>query len=150
MLWDIPLKTHRRMIQPLAGKHIFTTIRTQTIGLYQRLMRSLKISVQSMFFRCCDNKGTATGRNIHNILAETIDSDFFGSDTTIKEINKRAYSKNHGFEPMDESEVWKVSLIKDLVDMRREATWHSNLNLNNPGSINIDEKQSAIKALCTD
>ena len=55
---------------------------------------------------------------------------------------------SHRFEPIEESETWKILLLKDLVSLWREAKWNSNLNINNHEGIPIVEIESSIIALC--
>ena len=65
------------------------------------------------------------------------------------EINQKRYKQNHKYEQIPDAEAWKVPLLRDLVEMRREIRIYRELDSVNAGVLNLDEINHNINEICT-
>ena len=132
----------------MAGHHIYGEIRSQTIGFYKRLRNNCKLSIQRSLARCLQDNSCQTRRNINLIMSNKIHSDLYSLNKSFFDINKVKYKSNHKFEPIDHDEDWKVPLIQDLVDMKRNMTKHRP-DSTSEFTFALDEIKSSLREICT-
>ena len=118
-MWDLLLDSHRYFIEELGGIHAQTILYTRYVTVVQSLARSDKLVVQSIFQKCKENIETVTGRNIRYILDET-DSE------KILEIKTSELKRKYKFCQIDNDNLWKVKLIKDLTDLKQGSAFIEN------------------------
>ena len=75
LMWDLPLITHRRFIEPLGGPH------AQAMSNYVRFIQSIrncnKLAVIYLLDKVRSNLETMTGSNIRHILDQVEEDDIF-------------------------------------------------------------------------
>ena len=136
------------MIEPLSGKHLYITIRSNMISFYQSLSRSNKQIVQSMYASCKQHLLSITGRNIRNIMDMSCKDDFVGTNIKFEYISTGRFKKNHYFEQLNSDELWKPQFIKDLICLKRSKCITTN-NDHVQGELTLEEINLMINDICT-
>ena len=148
-MWDLPLSTHRRLIEPLSGYHLFGDLRSKTIKFYQRLSVSPKPAIQVMLGLCSRDKSSTTGKNIDAILNLTVNCDFRDNKRSIFNINANKFKKRLKYHQLNEEEFWKVALIRDMIEIRRENSITRSTDTTNNMTLTPDEVETIIHDACT-
>ena len=105
-MWDLPLSTHRNLLEPLSGVHAETMIFSRYVGFIQSLRKSSKEAVKFLVEQIHQDTRTITGTNIRHILNKTNGADIFSMN-----------SQNLKHEHKPEAE-WRIQLIKELTNLK--------------------------------
>ena len=95
------------------------------------------------------DKNSTTGQNIHTLMTEADPEDFHEKNINFFKLNRKVFKKRHTFEQLDESEIWKINLIKDLTYMKREAIRNKDIESENDAELTTDEIIHSLKEICT-
>ena len=118
-MWDLPLDTHRYYIEELGGIHAQTMIFSRYVTFVQSLAKSDKLVIQFIFQKCKENVETVTGRNIRHVLNET-------NSENILKIKKSELKTKFKFYRIDDDNLWKVKLVKELTDLKQGSVYIEN------------------------
>ena len=113
-IFELPLCTHRYLIEPLSEfKHIFTLLVNRFINFYNILKQSDKLIVNNLRIIQENDMRSTFGRNLHNICsnAKVNSSNIYLAKNVIK------------YNEISEDNIWRVSILKELIDFKK-----SNLN----------------------
>ena len=113
-MWNLPLNTHKRFIEPLGGTHAQVKIYSNYIRFIQSIRKSNKMAVIYLLEKVHMNLNTTTGQNIRHILSQAEEADIF-------KIKPKLFKKNFKFEKLPEEENWKVDIIKEIVDLKHNV-----------------------------
>ena len=111
-MWDLPLDSHRYLIEELSDTHAKTMFYTRFISFIQSLGRHSKFPVQFLLSLTKQNVLSITGQNIRQVLAEN-------GETDILKIDIKKIKKTFKFNEISDEEKWKIKLIKKLADVRQ-------------------------------
>ena len=132
-MFDLPRETHRYLIEPLSDtRHIKVVLLKQYLQFRNQVFQSNKTTLISLFKICQSDSSSTTGSNMRNIMLlceKTSIHDLVPSDID-----------SLMFENIQENEEWRVSLIKELVDIK-----HNNELL--PG-FSSEEVEDIMKFAC--
>ena len=84
-----------------------------------------------------------------SLINDSIKEDFNSPDGNFFNLNRKRYKKNHAFEPLERNEEWKISLIKDLTYLKREATLYKNIDFDISRNLSLEEINQSLLELCT-
>ena len=110
-MWDLPLSTHRYLLEPLSGVHAETRIFSRYVKFVQSMRKSSKFAVQCLIQLVSKDTQTNTGRNIRYILNKTGESDIFA-------VNAQKLKRDYKFAPIQPEDQWKVGFIKELTNLK--------------------------------
>ena len=108
---DIPIETHRRLIQPLSGfLHIRKVLVKRFLKFVAQIGKSTKIVLRSLMLTIKNDVRATTGSNLRKILLQTdkVDVDRL-------EVQDHASIEYH---ELNETEAWKVVMIKELTNAK--------------------------------
>ena len=114
-MWNLPYSAHKYVIEPLGGSHAYTMLLVRFIRFLQNAHKSPKLSVQLMLQKVINSYDTLTGRNLLTIqkLAETEENLMNMSISKLKSKLK--------FCPISENDQWKITLIKEITDLKQNT-----------------------------
>ena len=92
-MWDLPLSTHRYLLEQLSGVHAETMIFSRYVKFVQSMRKSSKVAVQCLIQLVSKDTQTNTGRNIRYILNKTGESD-------ISAVNTQKLKRDYKFAPI--------------------------------------------------
>ena len=126
-------RTHRYLIEPLSGmEHLKKSVFKAFMSFTEKLQSSPKAAVREVYAVVKNDCRSVTGGNLRNIILECIvDPSRPYSDVSIQKKQ---------FFPIPPDAEWKISLIKDLMEMRDcggDSMW------------NKEEINDALEYLCT-
>ena len=113
---DLPLQTHRYLIQPVTE---VTLLRDKLIknylGFIKKVRESNKYVLRQLYNMASRDVRTVTGRNLRNILLLTHESH-------VDELQPRMVQTLE-YHKIDKEEEWRVGLVKEVIDiMHGEVT----------------------------
>ena len=110
-MWDLPLSTHRNLLEPLSGVHAETMIFSRYVGFIQSLRKSSKVAVKFLVEQIHQDTRTITGRNIRYILNKTNGTDIFS-------MNRQNLKHEHKFASLQPEDEWRIQFIKELTNLK--------------------------------
>ena len=110
-MWDLPLSTHRNLIEPLSGTHAETMLLSRYAMFIQSLRKTSRVAVQFLLQVVSKDMNTVTGRNIRHVLTKSNSQDIFS-------MNVKKFKENHEFAPLPPDQKWKPQFIKELTDLK--------------------------------
>ena len=138
-MWNVPLNTHRYLIEPLAGKHAKVMIYERYINFIKTVQNSKKLPVKYMYERIKDDTRSITGSNIREILI------LYDKDN-ILDINTKHIKNQMKFCEIPKEEEWRINLIKELTDVKQK---NLNIDNNNETFMNNDQIDDLIYIAAT-
>ena len=115
-MFDLPLQTHRNLIEPVSGmKHLKFLLMKRFVSFLNQIEKSTKYAPKQLLEIIKRDTRSVTGSNLRNIMLLT-------EKDTIEEINGSEIDKLKYHELNDE-ETWKVDMILELTDVKfKQAT----------------------------
>ena len=112
-MYNLPLQTHRYMVEPISNQtHIQSLLYQRFIGFIDRLEKSDKTSITTIFRAVIHDTNSTTGFNLRNILLKT--------NRFRKEDLSPSLFKSLSYQPIPESEEWRIEMIRDIIKYRYE------------------------------
>ena len=114
LLWDLPNQTHTRFVESLTEcPHLQSMLHSRYVGFTKSLLSSKKNHVKILFSLCRNDLSTLTGYNMKSLMTTydcVTQEDLFQKQSVIgrTRVNK-----------IDDSELWKVPIIDDLVGIKQ-------------------------------
>ena len=110
-MWNLPLQTHRYLIEPLGGTHVKTMIYSRFTKFLQSILKSDKKAVLLLLFKTISNQRTITGQNVNIVLKDS-------KETNILEVNVNQLKRNLKFHELPKNLEWKVNFVKELTNIK--------------------------------
>ena len=112
-MWDLPRESHKFLIEPLGGTHAKVMIYTRFIKFLQNIQNKCRKKSANYLLQIIKNDtSTVTGRNLRKISDEINRYSLLNTDINL--IKKLLH-----FEELTEDNIWKIHIIKELVDVRQ-------------------------------
>ena len=115
-MFDLPLETHRSLIEPVSGtKHLKFVLIQRFMSFLNQIEKSSKYAPKQLLQNIKRDTRSVTGSNIRNILLHTEKDSI--EEVTASEIDKLKYHE------LNKEENWKVDVILELTDVKfKQAT----------------------------
>ena len=111
LMMDIPLPTHRRLIEPLSGlPHISTVLVKRFLGFLSQIEKSRKLIPKQLLQLVKFDVRSTTGYNRRKIM--------LGTNKISVENVKSSDSNSMKYHPLNDEEQWKVKLVHELNDIK--------------------------------
>ena len=110
-MWELPMQTHRYLIEPLSGDHAHSMLIVRFVKFLQSMLKSGKRAVHYMLRKVVQNTSSTTGNNVSYI------QDLIGQNCDILDVNTNWLKKKLTFHPMEDSDQWRVILIKEITNI---------------------------------
>ena len=105
------MQTHRYLIEPLSGDHAHSMLIVRFVKFLQSMLKSGKRAVHYMLRKVVQNTSSTTGNNVSYI------QDLIGQNCDILDVNTNWLKKKLTFHPMEDSDQWRVILIKEITNI---------------------------------
>ena len=112
-MWDLPLQTHRYLIEALGGIHLETMLFLRFTKFIQSINSGIKEAPIYLLDMIKNNTNTITGRNVKEVLNRTNEIDIFNV--------KLAELKKEKFFELPQNEKWRTNLIKELSNIKMKT-----------------------------
>ena len=113
MIWDLPHPTHTRLLESLSPvPHLENVLHRRYLGFIQNLRKSSKPLLQLIYSSSSKDLSSLTGQNI-NFLKLKYGKSSVGELLGISLKGRQVY-------PLPNDEAWKISLIEELILVRKE------------------------------
>ena len=90
LMWDIPLQTHKYLLEPVSGQtHLKFTFMKRFLQFKSQVMKSSKSVLKTIFSICENDCGSTTGHNFRRIMLLCDKQSI--SDIEMKDIDKLTY-----------------------------------------------------------
>ena len=134
IMFDIPLQTHKYLIEPLTEtKHLKKVLLTRFISFLDQIEKSRKcVTKQLLSFIKRDTRST-TGSNLRNLLLLT-------NKHSINELKKDDINQIK-YNEINKEDEWKVNFIKEIIDIKANQIEVENFS--------YDELDEILNHLCT-
>ena len=110
-MFGLDRRSHRYLIEPVSDmQHIKTSLMQRFVGFTKKISSSRKNILRNAFNIFKSDCRCTTGYNLRTIMVEC-DMD------TIDDLSANAI-KRLKFQPVPEGEQWRISVIRDLVEIR--------------------------------
>ena len=110
-MWNLPLQSHKYLIEPLGGRHLKAMIYSRFLGFIESIEKGNKISAKLLLEMIRNNTETVTGRNMKLILKDS-------EKANIKNVDKKNI-KNMNFCEISKNDEWRVKVIHELTDIKQ-------------------------------
>ena len=108
MMWDIPLESHRYLIEPLSDQpHMRFVMYRRMINFKSQVYKSSKSVLKHLYSICQNNCASVTGRNLRKLML--ICDHSLISSLTPSDIDSLEYF------PIPNLEEWRISFLKELL-----------------------------------
>ena len=109
-MWDLPLQTHRYLIEALGGTHLETMLISRFTKFIQSINTGIKDAPIYLLDILKNNTDSITGRNIKEVLNRTNETNIF--NVKVSELKKQKFCE------LPENEKWRVKIIKELTNIK--------------------------------
>ena len=132
---DLPLATHRYLIEPVSGQqHMSTTLMRNFLNFISKIKQSQKPVLRQLYSVVKDDVRTTTGSNLRNILLLT-------SLSSVDDL-KPSIVDQIMYQVISDRDKWRVPLIQEAIDMKNGV-------VNLPDGWTFDELEEIIDFACT-
>ena len=134
LMYDLPLQTHRCLIEPVSEvQHLKFVLIQRFLGFLEQIEKSSKNVTKHILKYAKGDVRSITGSNIRNILLLT-EKDTF-ADISKHDIRELTYHK------IDTEDQWKIGFIREITEIKNDQ-----LNLN---EFTKEELNDILEYLCT-
>ena len=134
LMFDVPLQTHRYFLEPLAEtRQLKYTLIQRFLGFISQIQNSKKILPNILLQTIKRDCRSTTGSNLRNILLLTSKDDI--SDLVPSDVSKMEY------QPVNANDEWRISMVKELIDVK----WGQAVI----GNLSDNEVDDIIEDICT-
>ena len=108
---DLPYATHRYLIEPVSEqKHMSIQLIQNFMGFMEKIRNSSKQILRMLYQIARKDVKTVTGSNLRVILCLT--------DLCDVDMLDKSSVANLEYSSVDEDNRWRVSMVKELIDMK--------------------------------
>ena len=134
IMLDLPLGTHRYLIEPLTGEmHTKKVLISRYLGFMEKIASSNKRAVKMLMETSRSDVRSVTGNNFRNIM-------LLLGKSVVQDV-KREDVKNIKYFPITEAERWRIDAIKEIVEVKNRT-----LDIDN---FKLEELEEILTNLCT-
>ena len=134
MIWDIPITSHRYLIEPLSEEaHLKFVFLKIFLNFKTQVYNSPKGNLKFLYSICSNDCRSTTGRNLRKIMLLCEKNSIYCLESNDL--------RNLQYFPVPKEEVWRLDLIKELIETRLHST-------DIPG-FSIEEINDLIDIACT-
>ena len=134
IMCDVPLRTHRYFLEPLAGsRHLKIILIKRFLGFIKQIETSKKVLPYFLLQTVKADCRSTTGSNLRNILLLT------SKDDIDKLVPTDAFEIE--YEPVCEENEWKINLAMELIDIK-----HGDATLEQFSSLEVED---ILEHICT-
>ena len=113
LMFDLPLQTHRCLIEPVSEvQHLKFVLIQRFLGFLEQIEKSSKMVPKHILKYARRDVRSITGSNIRNILLLT-EKDAF-ADITKRDIRELMYKE------IANDEFWKICFIREIIEVKNE------------------------------
>ena len=113
IMLDLPIETHRGLIEPLSGRqHLRKTFSQRFISFIDKLRKSKKPILRVLLSEIQHDVRSNTGRNLRMLMLHTDKSDI--SQIVMSDAENLPYFD------MAEEEEWRIEMLRHLLEEREE------------------------------
>ena len=123
IIWNVPHDTHRYIAENLAGGHLITSILSNMIGFYGRLVNSMKPPVRNLMKMSMGDMRTVTGINCKTLRDEGIHVGLINQNENFEDIDRKQFRQKYKFAPIPPEEEYRVGILNDLLGMRSRYSY---------------------------
>ena len=124
-MFDVPLNTHRRKIEPLSEcNHVKKVLVKRFIGFLDQIEKCSKVVVSQLLIHVKQDVRSTTGSNSKKIM-------LLSGKTRVEEVDQSDATKLK-YHQQNDDEEWKVVTNKELIDVKYGRKELKNLNYNAP------------------
>ena len=132
---DLPLATHRYLIEPVSGQqHMSTTLMRNFLNFISKIRQSQKPVLRQLYSVVKDDVRTTTGSNLRNILLLT-------SLSSVDDL-KPSIADQIKYQVISDRDKWRVPLIQEAIDMKNGV-------VSLPDGWSFDELEEILEFACT-
>ena len=111
LMWNLPIETHRYLIEPVSQQqHMIFILYKRQIGFKSQVNRSSKKVLKHLYSIAESNCNSITGRNLRKIMLLCNLNSI--SDLNNSDIDKLEYSVT------PEREKWRIRFVEELLNIR--------------------------------
>ena len=119
IMLDLPYPTHRYLIEPLTGeKHMNKVLISRYLGFMEKIGSSNKRAIKMLMEIARKDVRSITGQNYRNIM-------LLVGKSSVEDVKKEDVEKIENF-TVDETDVWRIDIIKEIINVKS-----SNLDISN-------------------
>ena len=134
IMLDLPLGTHRYLIEPLTGEmHTKKVLISRYLGFMEKIASSNKRAVKMLMETSRSDVRSVTGNNFRNIM-------LLLGKSVVQDVKKEDV-KNIKYFPITEAESWRIDAIKEIVEVKNRT-----LDIDN---FKLEELEEILTNLCT-
>ena len=113
LIWDLPHPTHKNFVEQLIDfPHLQSMLHSRYIGFAWSVKNSKKEEVNLLYNICKYDQTTITGSNLKFLMES------YEKNTIDKLFENRFNISRNVVYPMNENDIWKVSLLEELVEIK--------------------------------
>ena len=115
LMWNIPLQSHRYLLEIISGKaHLKFELMRRFLNFESQIFKTSKTVVQALYTICKTDCGSTTGRNFRKIMLSCDKNSVFSLSSS--DIDCLQYF------PVPEHEKWKIPVLEELLETRKDFT----------------------------
>ena len=112
LVWNIPNTTHRYFLEEISETpHLKATLYQRYLVFVKSIINSKKRFLSALAQRVCHDQGSITRHNLNAIEKDSGCNDLLS-------YNPRFISSKVRYAPVPEEDLWKVGLLKELIQLR--------------------------------
>ena len=111
MMLDLPVATHRYLIEPLTGQmHVKKVLISRFLGFMEKIASSNKKAIKMLMETSKKDVRSITGKNFRNIM-------LLVGKTSVDEVEKTD-AENIEYHPIKSEDLWKVDVIREILEVK--------------------------------
>ena len=134
VMLDLPLATHRALIEPLTDmKHVKTVLMRRFLGFMEKIDKSEKKAIKTLKKEAMADARSVTGSNYRQIM-------FLLGLTKVDNISI-VDTSSLTYHTLSLSDQWKIQFIKEIIDIKEGGV--------EVAGFDLEEIQTILEHLCT-
>ena len=118
MIWGLPRETHKYWIEPLAGVHIDTQIKSNQIGFLRKAKYNNKRITRLIFQKTHHNLNSITGSNLRTITDDAINHNIITKFENVLEVAPKLFKRSVKYESFPTDQVYRIQMLDKLITLR--------------------------------
>ena len=124
MMLDLPVATHRYLIEPLTGQmHVKKVLISRFLGFMEKIASSNKKAIKMLMETSKKDVRSITGKNFRNIM-------LLVGKTSVDEVEK-IDAENIEYHPIKSEDLWKVDVIREILEVKSRKLEIDDFNQDN-------------------
>ena len=111
LMWDLPLRTHRYLLEPITEvSHVKLLLAKQFLGFLSQIRKSPKLLPIELLDAVMYDVRSTTGYNLRRLM-------LLLNKTSVDQISVNDF-KLIEYHPVSEEDKWKISFVKEITDVK--------------------------------